>query len=115
MKVNNFMQDLPTRFELNAKFGDESGKSWATRHATDFRNGINRIQMTLVQLMAERIDKLPMQLEAGIRAASKSTVDEVTASFQATMSKPTMAEVIKRNPNVLILQPVGEGVQNPCR
>ena len=105
-KVTSLLLDLPGKFEK--KVTKEDGAVWANEQIAALRDGLGGIQVTIVKLLAARIDKLPTQLEAGIRAASKSTVDGVTASFQATMStnsRPTMADIVKRNTNVLILKP----------
>ncbi|GAU89291.1 hypothetical protein RvY_01857 [Ramazzottius varieornatus] len=62
-------------------------------------------------MLAEKIDQLPAKIKDGIRNATKQAAKDVQSSYQTTAAKQTFADMVNRNPNVLILKPV-DGEEN---
>ncbi|GAU90484.1 hypothetical protein RvY_02892-2 [Ramazzottius varieornatus] len=73
--------------------------------------GLLKVQGSIVKMLVEKIDQLPTKIEDGIRDATKQAAKDVQSSYQTTAAKQTFADMVKRNPNVLILKPV-DGEEN---
>ena len=77
--------------------------------------GLAKVQMAIVKMLSDKIEQLPARIEEGIRNASKTIATEVKTSLHAAVAKPTMADIVKRNSNVLILKPMEQGEMNGHR
>ena len=100
--LSQFFFDLPSTLKEKTK---DNGVTWVNDKIKELGGGVINVQMSVVKMLTAKMEKLPAQIEEGIRNASKQTADQVTSSLQASLPKPTMAEIVKRNSHVLILKP----------
>ncbi|GAV01435.1 hypothetical protein RvY_12148 [Ramazzottius varieornatus] len=78
-------------------------------------SGLLKVQGSILRMLAEKIEQLPAQIEDGIRNATKQAAQEAQSTFRTTAVKNMFADMVKRNPNVLILKPVDGEEQNGHR
>lgn len=111
-KISRFLVDIPNFLPMTT---NKDQLALMKEQLPELQDGIGKVQLALVKLLSGKIDALPAQIELGIRAASNAIVTRVAPPVQSAGQKPTMADVVRRNANVLIPKPVARGEENNHR